>query len=176
MGSRLESSIKLFNGDPNLPVVDFEMGKILAGKAYALKYLWEDVADAASVSLYIKSLTAFAVPPFMAFNFYVGGNYRVYTYCSPTIYNDGTELTAVNRNFLCCNNIEDTDIYADPTITDNGNSLGNALIPGGVGIARVGGSAYLYKAIMPLDTEILFIMTNTSGGVADISLDAAIFL
>ena len=176
MGSRIENSMKLFSGIPSLPTADFETSKILEGNAYVIKYLWTDIANAASASLYIKSLQAFSDTPFIAVNFYVGGNYRVYSYCSPTITNDGIGIDAVNMNFTCGDNIISSDLFANPTVTNNGDSLGNSLIPGGDKKSMGGGSAYLYKAIMPSDTRILFIMTNVSGATADISLDATVFI
>jgi len=175
MGSKLESTLTLFNGKKHMSVADFEVNSIIKNKAYVIKTLWTDIVDDASIELYVESFNVLSSPPYVTIDFNTGGNCRTYVYNEPTMSNDGTELLLINRNFDKGSHIINSRMFRDPTVTDDGDLIGTSLLPGGVGIAAVGSSTPIYRGIMPLNAKLLIRATNVSGVTIDVSLDFGMF-
>ena len=67
-----------------------------------------------------------------------GGDLEIFAYESTTFSNAGTSVPAGNMNRTSAN-VATMTVTHTPTITDNGNQLLNAFIPGGDGNRAVGG-------------------------------------
>lgn len=174
----LESVRNTFNGKKVLTVIDFKTNSILNGRSYSVKYLWPSVTFGASV--YMLMLSTQYVPMDALFNlsYNTGGTCRSYVYSGPTVTNNGTEQTLINKNFSTGQNISPSDIFVDPTIGNDGTVVSSALLPGGTGIASIGDSVATYEAILPgaNGVSLLAKVTNVSGVTIGISVDLTLYM
>lgn len=182
LGKLLSCIWKDTSGDPSLIISRFASVKLHNKKSLVGSHLFEDVADDASVSVYFKveegALAALGISEVhFAMSVLAGGTCRTFFYDSPVISNDGTGINFWNKSrSVGAVNMLDSSIHHTPTITDSGDLIVPGIIPGGSGIASIGGVGEDLQWVSDGSRTSLLTITNKSGNAIDIAVTVDLYV
>ena len=152
-----------------LVFIDTIHNRIHRGQFFSLDQFNTGLAAAGTIELLVKVTTGAHVRLTAA----AGGDARLQLFEGTTVSANGTPLTPVNRNrFSTLAAV--TQFYSGPTITADGTSLLDTLLPGGTGgIFSGGGGGETFEEFILAPGNYLVRLTNISGSTqpANVQVD-----
>lgn len=92
-----------------------------------------------------------------------GGDAEFQVYEGPTVTDEGTSLSAINRNRRSSRAAK-TQVWHTPTLSADGTELFDAFLPGGERRRATGAGGGFEEYVLASNTYYLFRATNRSGG------------
>jgi len=143
------------------------------GIAFEADYVSESVADDETIEMLISTDASQSVH--IRFQAGVGGDARIQIFENPTVTDNGTAITPVNRNRTSANTAV-TSVYHTPTTSADGTILADHLAPGGGTGKSTGAIATSFEEyILKSSEDYLFRVTNISGSNNPLSISVAFY-
>jgi hypothetical protein len=147
--------------DYPLIVADINHVRLHEGRAfYAYKLAPYATPLAAGSSIDLAVAWATGKTPHLVFNCNCGGDAEFYIYENAVV-TGGTPFTAINR-YRPSDNVSQSAVLINPTVTSLGNQLHAEMITGGSGKKATGGDAFSFQHVLSPLTTYLFRLTNVN--------------
>lgn len=147
--------------DYPLITADVNHVRLHEGRAfYAYRLAPHATPLAAGSSINLAVAWASGKTPHLVFNCNCGGDAEFYIYENAVV-TGGTPFTAINR-YRPSNNVSQSAVLINPTVTSVGNELHAEMITGGSGKKAGGGDAFSFQHVLSPLTTYLFRLTNVN--------------
>jgi hypothetical protein len=147
--------------DSPLIVADINHVRLHEGRAfyaYKLNPYASQLAAGSSIDLAVAWATG--KTPHLVFNCNCGGDAEFYIY-ENSVVTGGTSFTAINR-YRPSDNVSQSAVLINPTVTSLGTQLHAEMITGGSGKKATGGDAFSFQHVLSPLTTYLFRLTNVN--------------
>ena len=147
--------------DYPLITADINHVRLHEGRAfYAYKLNPHATPLAAGSSIDLAVAWATGKTPHLVFDCNCGGDAEFYIYENAVV-TGGTSFTAINR-YRPSDNVSQSAVLINPTVTSVGNELHAEMITGGSGKKAGGGAAFSFQHVLSPLTTYLFRLTNVN--------------
>jgi hypothetical protein len=147
--------------DYPLITADVNHVRLHEGRAfYAYKLAPHAAQLAAGSSITLAVAWATGKTPHLVFNCNCGGDAEFYIYENAVV-TGGTPFTAINR-YRESDNVSQSAVLINPTVTSLGDQLHAEMITGGSGKKATGGDAFSFQHVLSPLTTYLFRLTNVN--------------